>query len=183
MYSPTQFNFNGNFWDEGQIYRLTDAFNEAEATISRPFNTSNPYGLMDAENNQTVFAQIAAAYLLDYCDYTNSTDGYFASIDRILNYPSGPDAGGVTWITSGGQFNPNPIFLFTGYIREVAPSAYTTQYVMIGAIHELGHQIAIQGHTGHGQQNQSCCVMMPTLNSACYLFCGNHLCLINESLQ
>jgi hypothetical protein len=184
----SQVGFNGDFRYEGDYSYLTDAFNEAGATISIPYSNSNPYGLMDAENSLQTFRDIATAYLFQYCDYTSLTDGYFVSIDRILNYPN-QDAGGVTWIISGsGTVNPNPVFLFTGYIRDIAPSAYRSKYVVSAAIHELGHQIAvIHNHSGHGQENENCCVMKPSLfngfNSTCnFQFCGNHLCLLHESI-
>lgn len=148
--------------------------------------TVNPYQIIYTGPNSN--PQIAQ-FLNEYRDengpnFINWQRGYLVGIDSVTTSP--PSHYSVFgYSNSTPNFdNPRYSFILTGKIRRRFPNNIDNYRNWVTA-HELGHQIGIRGHEGHGGNDMGCCVMWDSLVPGCnnIVFCDNHACVLYDTLE
>ena len=151
---------------------------KSHVKIYYPTSSTNTYEILNTNGGS--FSEVSTT-LTDYKNihYAGGTNGYLCSIDSVTN--------NVIQNELGRSSTPNTYsFFYTGKNLRTGQLTNEVDWLLV---HELGHQIHIQGHSGHGGVGENCCSMWDYLNynSGCvnddiYL-CDNHSCEIYDSFN
>lgn len=164
-----------------EMYKITGAFDGAKVTIEKTYITPSPYVLFDCEGRRSKRDSLLWIYVNSNYQHNADTNihGYLVGIDRVLNDVN-VDIGGIC--LRDGYYNP--AFTYTGKCREAYP-AFGDIYAAGVTVHELMHQMVIQGHPSHSGANADCCIINGSYpNGFCQatniIICDGHRCTIND---